>query len=159
MTGPRERGPRLLPAERIIERWREGGGTREGALAASREQVLGLQRVVRSNEAWPALVRLMQRTGGDSWLAGDWPEGFEPLLLCAPLCKLVDFECSRCHVGQKQDGRSCVNPDSAFGRVGELLKASDRAGLDAYLGELAERLGDGPDGVLSRQRSTKGSTK
>lgn len=99
-----------------------------------------MRALVDDDAGWERVTRLLVRTGGDSWLAHDWPEGFEPMMLCAPLCRLVDYACTHCRVGRQQEGRSCVNPASAFGRVGVLLANGDRAGLSAYLGELEARL-------------------
>jgi len=62
------------------------------------------------------------------------------LLLCAPLCRLVEYECARCRVVQTQQGRSCAHPDSAFGRAGGLLDAGDREGLQRHLDAQAQAL-------------------
>jgi hypothetical protein len=131
-----------LPAESIVARWQERGGSQVTALAFALQQVRGLSALVAADSTWEHLTRLVARTGGDSWLARDWPDGFEPLMLCAPLCKFVDFECARCRVGRSQAGRSCVNPDSAFGRVGVLLAEGNRGSLSAYLTQLEAKLVD-----------------
>lgn len=144
LTGPRSASgsakPTLLPAQTIVDRWRARGSGPEVAIRLSLDQLRGLRILVDDDAGWERLTRLLVRSAGDSWLAHDWPEGFEPMMLCAALCRLVDYECARCRIGQEQDGRSCVNPASAFGRVGVFLADGDRTGLSRYLGELELRL-------------------
>lgn len=142
LTGPGSGrdGPTLLPAQTIVDRWNALGSTPDAAVRLSLDQVRGLRAIVDDDAGWGHLTQLLIRSGGDSWLAHDWPEGFEPMMLCAALCRLVDYECARCRVGREQEGRSCANPASAFGKVGQLLANADRKGLAAYLGELEGRL-------------------
>jgi hypothetical protein len=130
----------LLPAQTIVDRWRALGSSPEAAARLSLDQVRGLRALVDDDAGWRRLTRLLVRSRGDSWLAHDWPEGFEPMMLCAALCRVVDYECARCRIGQEQEGRSCVNPASAFGRVGVFLADGDRAGLSGYLAQLEHRL-------------------
>ena len=111
------------------------------ALDGSRQQLAGLRRELDEDDRWERLVRLA-RQAGDPWNADDWPLGFDALVVPIPLCTHLSFECARCPVGQRQDGRSCAHPDSAFGRVGELVRRGDRDGLRAWLDELRTRLVD-----------------
>ena len=72
----------------------------------------------------------------DAWLALDWPDGFDELLLCVPLCSLVKFECSKCFVGKRQENNSCANDFSLFGYIAELLKTADRDGLMKHIASI-----------------------
>ncbi|MCH9680704.1 MAG: hypothetical protein K0V04_04650 [Deltaproteobacteria bacterium] len=75
----------------------------------------------------------MARQAGDPWNADDWPLGFDALVCAAPLCADVSFECARCPVGQQQQGQSCAHPESAFGRIGVLVRQGRR---DAVLQQI-----------------------
>lgn len=136
-----EPGPRLRSAEEALARYRDQGADLAAALDGSRQQLAGLRRELDEDDRWERLVRLA-RQAGDPWNADDWPLGFDALVVPIPLCTHLSFECARCPVGQRQDGRSCAHLDSAFGRVGELVRRGDRDGLRAWLDELRTRLVD-----------------
>jgi len=130
----------------IVAAWRKAGGDAEAARRLTLAQVTGLRAILANDEAWQHLLRAFARKELDNWVAGDWPGGFDELLLCAPLCKLVSFECARCIIGSRQGNSSCAHPSSLFGRVGELLRAGDRASLEAHLNFIAAMLA--PDSQL-----------
>lgn len=121
-----EKLARLLPHAQIIDRWRQSGSDLQTARAFTLAQVEAFAEIVADDEGWEFIKEARHE---DSWLNFDWPNGFDELLLCAPLCRLVDFECAQCPVGQRQNNYSCSHPDTLFGRVGLLLKAGDREGL------------------------------
>ena len=124
----------LLPFEAILEGWRASGGTPEPAREWTRRQVRALVDIVADDGAWELLLgKVASGRGQDAWLALDWPLGFDELLLCAPLCQLVSFECARCTIGARQESYSCAHPSSVFGHVGELLQRADRDGLVRHL--------------------------
>jgi hypothetical protein len=135
-TGPRVR---LRPSTEVIERYRAEGADSAAALRGARQQLEGLQRELDDDEGWARLV-LMARQAGDPWNADDWPLGFDALVCAASLCAHVSFECSRCPVGRRQDGRSCAHPNSAFGRIGGLVRAGRREALREHLEALARLL-------------------
>lgn len=130
-----EPGPRLVPSTQIIRRYREEGGDEPAALRGALAQLAGLRRELADDERWARLVRMVRETG-DVWNADDWPAGFDPLVCAAPLCDRVAFECARCPVGQRQGARSCAHPDTAFGRVGQLVAAGRRDALREHLDQL-----------------------
>jgi hypothetical protein len=117
------------------------------ALALTAEQVASLRAIAATDPGWERLYRLFQVRHLDSWLSDDWPRSFDELVVCAALCDVFSFECTRCPVGQTQEGRSCGHPDSAFGRIGVLVGAGDRSGLLSYLDELGDRLARLPPGA------------
>ena len=89
----------LLPFEAILEGWCTSGGTPEAAREWTRRQVLAFGGIVGDDAAWELLLgKVASGRGQDAWLALDWPLGFDELLLCAPLCRLVSFECARCTI-------------------------------------------------------------
>ena len=93
----------LLPFEAILEGWRSSGGTPVAAREWTRRQVLALAHIVADDGAWEVLLgKVASGRAQDAWLALDWPQGFDELLLCAPLCELVSFECARCTIGVRQ---------------------------------------------------------
>jgi hypothetical protein len=127
----------LLPFQPLVAAWQADGGTPEAALAWTRRQVEACRRLVRDDAGWNRLLQVFEPgRAHDAWLAADWPDGFDELLLCAPLCQLVRFECRRCHVGQRQNGSSCAHPASLFGRIAVLLHERDRAGLLRHLTDI-----------------------
>ncbi|MEO6694882.1 MAG: hypothetical protein ABIY50_01590, partial [Ignavibacteria bacterium] len=69
----------------------------------------------------------------DAWLALDWPDGFDELLLCVPLCSLVRFECNKCTIGIRQENNSCAHDNSLFGYISELLKNNARDALKYHM--------------------------
>jgi hypothetical protein len=118
----------------VLAAWRAEGGDARSALEWTRRQVEAFRDLVTSDAGWERVQRSWAAGRGvDSWLATDWPEGFDELLLCAPLCRLVDFECRRCTIGARQAGMSCAHPRTVFGRTAGHLAAGDRPGLLAHL--------------------------
>lgn len=130
---------RLRPAGEAIEEYRQRGADEGAAIEGVRQQLAGLRRELDDDARWDRLV-LLARQIGDPWNADDWPLGFDALLCAIPLCTHVSFECARCPVGQQQEGRSCAHPSTAVGRIGELVRRGDRAGLRRHLDELEARL-------------------
>jgi hypothetical protein len=130
---------RLLAARRVIGRWRADGGDGRSALRWTLRQVEGLRTEVDDPARWKRLSELVARTG-DPWNADDWPDGFDALLCCVPLCHHVDYECKRCPVGKQQASMSCAHPTSAFGRLGELVRAGDRDSVRQHLDHLESLL-------------------
>ncbi len=116
---------RLVPAVELVARFRAARGGPPLALALTRAQVEAARTLVQDERGWQRLQDLVARAG-DPWNADDWPDGFDPLLLCAALCDDVAFECVRCPVGQRQDGRSCAHPQSLFGALLPMLLHGDR---------------------------------
>jgi hypothetical protein len=134
----------LLAFHPVLEAWLDEGGTAEAALARTRKQVRAFRALVKRDDAWANLLLVVQSGRAvDSWLATDWPRGFDELLLCAPLCQLVRFECARCTIGARQKDRSCAHPATVFGRVGELLQRQDRDELLQHLDHVDRMLEPG----------------
>lgn len=120
----------LLPYEDINNKWLAGRMNSDGARILTLNQVESFEKIIGDDEGWKYLLTAFNNgRDTDAWLATDWPHGFDELLLCVPLCKFVDFECSKCTVGKRQDNNSCANDFSLFGYIAELLKISDRHGL------------------------------
>ncbi len=134
-----EVAPRLLPAPEAVERYRRDGADPAAAVEGARRQLAGLRREVDDDARWDRLI-LLARQIGDPWNADDWPLGFDALLCAIPLCTDVSFECGRCPVGLRQDGRSCAHPTSAFGIIGDLVRRGDRPGLREHLDRLVAML-------------------
>ncbi|MBL0109009.1 MAG: hypothetical protein IPP52_17460 [Ignavibacteria bacterium] len=120
----------LLPYNEILSKWNNGIQSELSARLLTLEQTEALESVIVDDEGWEYLLSVFNNgRETDAWLALDWPDGFDELLLCVPLCSLVKFECSRCFVGMRQDNNSCANDFSLFGYIAELIKAADREGL------------------------------
>jgi hypothetical protein len=138
LTGAQPRAiaaAQLVPARELVARFRSGGATRANAIASTLAQVTALRELVDDPRGW-ARVRELVARAGDPWNSDDWPDGFDPLLLCATLCDLVAFECVRCAVGERQGGMSCAHPTSLFGRVLPLVMHGDRERLREHLGTI-----------------------
>lgn len=127
--------PALVPAAELLPRFRAAGRGRAAAIALTHAQLDGLAHVVADDDGWTRL-RAMVLRAGDPWNADDWPDGFDPLLLCAALCDDVAFECVRCPVGERQGGSSCAHPGSLFGAVLPWIVAGDRSRLRAHLDDV-----------------------
>ena len=125
----------LLPRFRAAVRSRGAADRRAAAIALTHAQLDGLAHLVADDDGWSRLRALVRRAG-DPWNADDWPDGFDPLLLCAALCDDVAFECARCPVGERQGGSSCAHPRSLFGFVLALITAGDRSRLGAHLDDV-----------------------
>ena len=130
----------LLPYEEIMAEWRERGATVEAARILALKQVDAFEQIIADDLCWKIVE---SGRNEDSWLVFDWPDGFDELLLCVPLCRLVDYECSRCTIGARQQNYSCANPNSVFGRIGTLLKQRDRESLMVHLKSIREMLQPG----------------
>lgn len=125
-----EKVNKLLPYYEIYSKWSDSSQTEASARLLTIEQTEALESVISDDEGWNYLLSVFNKgRETDAWLALDWPDGFDELLLCVPLCSLVKFECSKCFVGIRQDNNSCANDFSLFGYIAELLKAEDREGL------------------------------
>ncbi|MEP7145412.1 MAG: hypothetical protein ABI792_00235 [bacterium] len=124
----------LLKYEGISNKWASSDMSSDTARMLTLEQVEAFEKIVSDNEAWELLLSVFNNGRDvDAWLASDWPDGFDELLLCVPLCKLVQFECSRCTIGRRQENNSCAHDYSLFGYIAELLKIPDRAELTDHL--------------------------
>lgn len=130
---------RLRCAADIRSAFEIDGADEPAAIRWTLRQIAGLSFEVEDDARWQRLCELVHRAA-DPWNADDWPMGFDPLLVCSPLCTLVSFECTRCPVGKRQAGMSCAHPTSAFGRIWHLIHARDRDGLKTHLVELARQL-------------------
>lgn len=144
-SAPSRAPDRLRPAPEAIERWRAHGADRAAALREVQCQLAGLRREVDDDARWSHLVR-MARQAGDPWNADDWPLGFDALVCAIPLCTHVSFECARCPVGLRQQGRSCAHPQSAFGHLGHLVRVGDREAIRQHLAQLSSMLGESSGG-------------
>lgn len=118
----------------IVKKWQEKGSTKESAKKLAIEQVEELAEIVNNDKSWLKLLEIF-RSGRveDSWLANDWPNGFDELIVCAPLCKYVDWECGKCFVGNRQNNFSCANDDSLFGYIAVLITLENREMLKDHL--------------------------
>jgi hypothetical protein len=136
----------LLAFEPLIAAWRQDGASQRAALRWTGSQVGAFAAMVADDDEWARLLSIFERgRAADSWLATDWPSGFDELLLCAPLCQLVQFECARCTIGSRQAALSCAHPGTVFGRIGELLRQHDRLGLLSHLEAVAAMLDPSAD--------------
>ncbi len=125
-----EKSIELLSYKEISDEWEKSRRDNDSSKFLTLSQVEKFENIVKDDESWIKLLEIFNRGRDiDAWLAMDWPDGFDELVLCIPLCKLVDFECSRCIVGMRQENNSCANDYSLFGYIAELLKVSDREGL------------------------------
>lgn len=124
----------LLSYSQINEEWINSNQSEDSAKFLTFKQVENFENIVKDDDGWKELIEIFNNGRDiDAWLAMDWPDGFDELLLCVPLCKFVNFECSKCTVGKRQDNNSCAHDNSLFGYVAELLKESDRRGLLDHL--------------------------
>ena len=131
----------LLPYNEILNKWNNGIQSELSARLMTLEQTEALESVIVDDEGWEYLLSVFNNgRETDAWLALDWPDGFDELLLCLPLCSLVKFECSRCFVGMRQDNNSCANDFSLFGYIAELIKAADRVGIMNHIASIKKIL-------------------
>ncbi len=136
-----EKVKNLLPYNEILSKWNNSIQSELSARLLTLEQTEALESVIADDEGWEYLLSVFNNgRETDAWLALDWPDGFDELLLCVPLCSLVKFECSRCFVGMRQDNNSCANDFSLFGYIAELIKAADREGLMNHIGSIKKIL-------------------
>jgi hypothetical protein len=129
--------PTLLPAETMVARWRSGGGTTAVAIDLVAGQVEGLAALVEDDDAWAHLVRIARQTG-DPWLATDWPEAFDPLVLVIALCQRLDWQCAQCPLGATQGGIACANPAVPVTQIGVYVVEGDRLGAREALARLRQ---------------------
>jgi len=124
----------LLPYSDILDQWKRSKMDIDSAKFLTLNQVEAFENIVCDDEGWKYLLSVFNNGRDvDAWLALDWPEGFDELLLCVPLCKLVEFECSKCTIGRRQDNNSCAHDYSLFGYIAELLNNNDRLGLKDHI--------------------------
>ena len=136
-----EKVKNLLPYNEILIKWNNGIQSELSARLLTLEQTEALESVIIDDEGWEYLLSVFNNgRETDAWLALDWPDGFDELLLCVPLCSLVKFECSRCFVGMRQDNNSCANDFSLFGYIAELIKAADRVGIMNHIASIKKIL-------------------
>lgn len=148
MTSSREPATAFLAHDEVLAAWRAAGATQASALHWTREQVRALRGLAQDPKSWQRLLNIHANgRAQDSWLATDWPSGFDELLVCAPLCALVRFECARCTIGARQQAMTCAHPATVFGRIGAILERGDRDALLRHLDEVEAML----DPVVSRR--------
>ena len=136
-----EKVKNLLPYNEILSKWNNSIQSELSARLLTLEQTEALESVIADDEGWEYLLSVFNNgRETDAWLALDWPDGFDELLLCVPLCSLVKFECSRCFVGMRQDNNSCANDFSLFGYIAELIKAADRVGIMNHIASIKKIL-------------------
>ena len=124
----------LLSHREISDEWERSNQSADTAKYLTLKQVERFEQILKDDESWEELLEIFSKgRDDDAWLALDWPDGFDELLLCVPLCRLVKFECSECTIGKRQDNNSCAHDFSVFGYIAELLKASDREGLIRHI--------------------------
>lgn len=124
----------LKSFEEIVEEWNEGGASAELARLLTLRQVYVFEKIINDDESYTELLtRFNNGRLIDSWLATDWPKGFDELVLCGPLCKYVDWQCGECMVGKRQQNHSCEDENSVFGWTAELLKLNDREALQNHI--------------------------
>jgi hypothetical protein len=135
---------KLMNYNNIYQLWINKGSTEEAAIELTIQQLDALEEIVTDNESWNALIQISARGRNyDAWLATDWPDGFDELLLCVPLCKFVNWECSKCTVGKRQENNSCAMDYSLFGYIGELVKNAGRKELIAHISNARKLLKNG----------------
>lgn len=121
---------KLLNYTQVYNLWLNNGSSKEAAIELTLQQLDALEEITSDDSSW---LRLLEIAGNgrkhDAWLASDWPSGFDELVLCVPLCKLVNWECRNCTIGSRQDDHSCSHDYSLFGYIGELVVAGRRAEL------------------------------
>jgi hypothetical protein len=133
----------ILSHDQIYGKWLEMGGGLDNALVLTKQQLKGFEELVCSDSGWQNLLEIASRgRTQDAWLAADWPTGFDELVLCVPLCKLVDWECSKCTVGSRQNDFSCASDNSLFGLIGVLVERQDRQALLKHLKKIEIMLED-----------------
>jgi len=131
----------LLPYNEILSKWNNSIQSELSARLLTLEQTEALESLIADDEGWEYMLSVFNNgRETDAWLALDWPDGFDELLLCLPLCSLVKFECSRCFVGMRQDNNSCANDFSLFGYIAELIKAADRVGIMNHIASIKKIL-------------------
>ncbi|HAY35160.1 MAG TPA: hypothetical protein PK536_03180 [Ignavibacteria bacterium] len=124
----------LLTYAEITDKWENSNKDINAAKLLTLRQLEKFEEVISDDESWKKLVEIFNSgRETDAWLALDWPDGFDELILCLPMCRYVDFECRECKIGKRQENNSCANDYSLFGYISELLKVSDRNGLQNHI--------------------------
>jgi hypothetical protein len=132
---------KLLSYQEIKNVWESSAKNSEASRILTLTQVEAFEKIIYDDEGWKFLLLAFNKGREiDAWLAMDWPNGFDELLLCVPLCKLVDFECSKCTIGKRQKNNSCAHDFSVFGYIAELLKIADRDGLKKHIKDVEKML-------------------
>lgn len=132
---------KLLNYNNIYQLWQNKGSTEEAAIELTIQQLDALEEIASDEESWYSLLEISARGRNyDAWLAADWPDGFDELLLCVPLCKFVNWECSKCTVGKRQENNSCAHDYSLFGYIGELVKNGQRDELLNHIKSIRKML-------------------
>lgn len=131
----------LLSYPEIIDKWNNSNQNSDAAKFLTLNQVESFEKIVTDDDGWEYLLSVFNKGRDvDAWLALDWPDGFDELVLCIPLCKLVSFECDKCTIGKRQNNNSCANDFSLFGYISELIKDSDRVGLINHIDSIKKIL-------------------
>ncbi len=132
---------KLLNYNNIYQLWINKGSTKDAAIELTIQQLDALEEIVIDDNSWYDLLDISARGRNyDAWLATDWPDGFDELLLCVPLCKFVNWECSICTVGKRQGNNSCAMDYSLFGYIGELVKNAGRKELIEHISKVRKLL-------------------
>ncbi len=127
----------------IYNLWMNKGSTKETAIELTLQQLDALEEITGDDDSWERLLEIAGRgRRHDAWLASDWPSGFDELVLCVPLCKLVDWDCASCTIGSRQENNSCSHDYSVFGYIGELVIAGSRAELISQIENARKMLRD-----------------
>jgi hypothetical protein len=133
----------LLSYREIKKVWERSEMNSEASRILTLGQVQAFEKIISDDESWEFLLSVFNKgRETDAWLALDWPDGFDELLLCVPLCSLVEFECSKCTIGKRQKNNSCAHDFSVFGYVAELLKTADRESLKKHITYIEKMLED-----------------
>lgn len=133
----------LKSFEEIVAEWKLNGASPELARLLTLRQVIAFENIVSDDVCRAFLLEKFNNgRATDSWLATDWQNGFDELILCVPLCKLVDWQCEECMIGKRQQNHSCEDENSVFGLTAELLKANDKEKLLIHTGWMKKMLED-----------------
>jgi hypothetical protein len=125
----------------IYQLWQNKGSTFDAAVELTLQQLDSLEAIASDDKSWDMLLEISARgRNTDAWLAADWPTGFDELLICVPLCKLVDWECAKCTIGSRQENYSCAMDYSVFGFIGELVKSGSRKELLDHINNVRKML-------------------
>ena len=139
----KETASKLQNYSQIYNLWLNDGATEKAAVDRTLQQLDGFEEIIDNDESWYELLEITARgRSEDAWLAADWPAGFDELLLCVPLCKLVDWQCAKCTVGSRQENNSCAHDYSVFGYIGTMLMNADRKGIKEHIAKVRKLLKD-----------------
>ena len=87
---------KLLSYNEILLEWEKSNKDVSAAKLLTLKQVEKFEEIVSDDVSWEKLLEIFNSgRETDAWLAMDWPEGFDELILCLPSVMLVEFECSR----------------------------------------------------------------